>query len=129
MNPPIDPAPKQTRRFLEGMRKSANLPHASKQLNDTTIAKGKGHSDIGDGDATGLQVDSRQDESGQGEGAQAEGSRIGELAPLNGLVQTRLELTTEGGKASVLAGVSVDVGVAAIVVGTGYRLVATVDAL
>jgi hypothetical protein len=59
------------------------------------------------GDIQGTHVDGAQDESGEGESAQAQRSGIAELATLDGLVQTGLELTTEGGEGCFG---SVDVG-------------------
>lgn len=73
-----------------------NIPHASKQLNETTVTESKTNNDVRAGDIQGSHVDGAQDESGEGESAEAERRRIGELATLDGLVQTRLELTTEG---------------------------------
>lgn len=48
--------------------------------------------------ATSLNVDQRQDESGQGESRQTEGSRVGEFA-VRRPVETGLEFTTKGSEA------------------------------
>jgi len=73
-----------------------NIPHASKQLDQTTIGESGTNDHVGLSDVLSAHVDSAQHESGEGESAQAERSRVTELAALNGLVQTGLELTTEG---------------------------------
>lgn len=65
-------------------------------MNKTTVTESKTDNDVGAGDIQGTHVDGAQDESSEGESAQAERSGIGELAALDGLVQTGLELTTEG---------------------------------
>jgi hypothetical protein len=66
--------------------KQKNLPHASKQLNQTTITKSEGNNNVRVSDVTRLHVDSTQDESGEGESGQAQGSRVGEFASLDRLV-------------------------------------------
>lgn len=63
-----------------------------------------------------MEVDAREHEGGQGESAQSKGRRVGELAILDGLVQTRLELTTKRWQTSFIVAVQVHVGVAAVVV-------------
>ena len=80
--------------------RKGNIPHASKQLDETTVTESKTDDNVGLGDVTSAHVDSRKDESGQGESRQAQRSRVGELAALDRLVQTRLELTTERRQAS-----------------------------
>ena len=72
------------------------LPHAGQQLDETTITISGGDNDVGRRDVTGFHVDGTQDECGEGESTQAQRSRIAELARVDRLVQTGLELTTEG---------------------------------
>lgn len=88
-------------------RRCDNLPHTSQQLDETTITESEADDDVGRGKTASTHVDGTQDESRERESAQAERSRVGELAVLNRLVQTGLELTTEGAEASVLG---VDLG-------------------
>lgn len=83
-------------------RVATNLPHTSQQLDETTITESETDDNVGSSKTTSAHVDGTQDESGEGESAQAERSRVGELAVLDRLVQTGLELTTEGTEASVL---------------------------
>jgi len=88
-------------------RDSLFEPHASKKLDETTVAKGRTDHQTRPRDAASAQVDEGQDERGQGEGAEAEGRRVGELAVLGRLVQTGLEFTAEGREADAVAGVGV----------------------
>lgn len=88
-------------------RVATNLPHTSQQLDETTITESETDDNVGSSKTTSAHVNGTQDESGEGESAQAERSRVGELAVLDRLVQTGLELTTEGTEASVLG---VDLG-------------------
>lgn len=78
------------------------IPHAGKQLNQTTIRECSTDDDAGLGDILGVHVDRTQDESGEGESTQAQRSRVTELAALDGLIQTRLELTTKGRQTSLV---------------------------
>lgn len=91
-------------------------PHAGQELHETAIAKGHRDSNIGNADTTGLEVDSGQDKGSQSESAQSKRGRVGEPAVLDGLVQTRLEFTTESWQTSLVGTVQVHVGIAAIVV-------------
>lgn len=72
-----------------------NIPHASKELDKTTVAKGQTDDNVGLGDITRAHVDGRQHKRSQGESRQAQRSWVGELTALDGLVQTGLELTSE----------------------------------
>lgn len=86
-------------------------------MNESTISKSESNDEVGRGNATGLEVDQGEHEGGEGESRQAQRSRVGELALGDGLVETGLEFTTEGGKTCRLAGVGVEEGVSAKVVG------------
>lgn len=81
-----------------------HLPHASKQLNKTTITESKSNNNVGSSDVASTHVDAAQNECGKGESTQTQRSRVGKLALLNGLVQTRLELSSEG-REVVLVGI------------------------
>jgi hypothetical protein len=98
------------------------VPHAGKQLNETAITESKSDHDVRSRDVPGTDVDSTQHESGEGESAQAERCRIGEFATFNGLVQTGLELSTEGGQRSV-HGVDMGEGSVAEACGSAGHLV------
>ena len=84
------------------------VPHTSEKLDETTVAQGQGDDDVGHSYATGLEIDGGENEGGERESAETQGSRVGELAVLDRAVETRLELTTEGGEPSLL--VRVDMG-------------------
>lgn len=84
-----------------------DIPHAGQQLHQAPVSKGKTDDQIGSTQAPGPHVDQAQDEGGQGEGAQAEGRGIGDTAVLDLPVETRLELSSEGGQALFATG-SVD---------------------
>lgn len=105
-----------------------SLPHAGEELDETAIPKGQGDYDVGHGDAARVEVDGREHKRGERKGAQTERRRVGELARLDGAVQTGLELTAEGGQASVGAGVDVGHGVVVLVVGVGAGLGVAVGA-
>lgn len=57
-----------------------NIPHAGEKLDQATIAKREGDNKVGMLNVPRADVDERQDESGQGESRQAQGSWVGELA-------------------------------------------------
>lgn len=84
-----------------------NIPHASKQLHQSSVSKSNTDDEIRSSQTPGTHVDQAQDEGGQGESGEAQGRRIGESAILDLLVETRLELTTEGRQALFATG-SVD---------------------
>jgi hypothetical protein len=86
---------------------SGYVPHASKKLNKTTVSEGEGNDNVGGCNAPSPQVDGRQNKGGEGESTETERSRVGELAALDGPVETGLELTTEGRESGILAGVNV----------------------
>lgn len=77
-------------------QKARNIPHASEQLDKATIAKSEGNDNIGSLDASGVHVDTGQDEGGQGEGRETQRRRVGELAVLVGPPRTGLEGTAKG---------------------------------
>lgn len=79
-----------------GSTEVRNVPHASEQLNKTTITKGERDDNIGGRDASSVHVDTGQDKGGQGKGRKTQGSRVGELAVLIGPPCPRLEGTTKG---------------------------------
>lgn len=65
-------------------------------MNETTICERETNDDVGLCDIASTHVDGTQDESGEGESAETQGSRVCKFATFDGLVQTGLELTTEG---------------------------------
>ena len=78
---------------------SKYVPHAGEQLHQSTVPKRNAHHEIRRCNASRSQVDQTQYEGGQRKGAQTQWCRIGKLPPLDGLVCTGLELTTEGWQA------------------------------
>jgi hypothetical protein len=72
-----------------------NVPHASQELNETTVRVCQGNNDVGVTDTAGVDVDQGQDEGRKSESRQTQGSWVGELA-VRGPVETGLEFTTEG---------------------------------
>jgi hypothetical protein len=93
-----------------------NLPHACKQLDQTTVCEGRGNDDVWLSNTTGVQIDQREDECSQGESRQAERCWIGDSF-LWSSVETGLESTTES-RHSQCGVIGCDVGkrVSAIVV-------------
>lgn len=79
-----------------------DIPHASKQLNKTTITKSETNDDIRRSDVTSTHVDTSKHKGSQGESAQTKGRGITKLAVGHGPVQTRLEFTTKGRKTSLV---------------------------
>lgn len=71
------------------------IPHASQQLDKTTVTESQSDDNVGRSDISRTHVNCAQHKSGEGESGQAQRSRVTELAALDGLVQTGLELTTE----------------------------------
>lgn len=67
-------------------------------MNQSTVSERECEDDVGLRDTLSAQVDKTEDEGGEGESAQSQGSRVGELAALDWAIETRLELTTEGGE-------------------------------
>ena len=78
-----------------------NLPHASAQLNQTTISKRRANNDTGLRDIQDLHLNTSQDKGSQGETAKTQRTWVGELAVLDRLPETRLELTTESWETSL----------------------------
>lgn len=66
-------------------------------------------------DASVLDVDQGQDEGSESEGAQSQGSWVGEFALSGGFVKTWLELSAESWESSRVAGVHVGEGVSTVV--------------
>src|SRR6266480_2055615 len=83
------------------------LPHACTQLNETTISESKTNNNVWLPKVANTHVDERQDESCQGESAQAERSGVGEFTLCGWLVKTWLELTTESWESSRVSSVHV----------------------
>lgn len=81
-----------------------NIPHASKQLHQASVSKGKTDNQIGSAQPPGPHVNQAQDEGGQGESGQAQGRRVGETTVLDLLVETRLELSSKGRQALFATG-------------------------
>ena len=81
-----------------------NIPHASQQLHQASISKGQTDHEVGSAQPPCSHVDQTQDEGSQGESAQAQGRRVGNIAVLDLLVETRLELTSEGRQALFATG-------------------------
>lgn len=70
-----------------------HIPHASKELNETAIAKSQGHNNVGMSDVSCVDIDKGENKGSQGKGGETKGCWVGELAIL--LVETGLESTTE----------------------------------
>ncbi len=81
-----------------------HLPHASKQLYQSTIAKSNADHEVRRTQASCPHIDQAQDEGGQRESAQTQWCGIGNAAVLDLFVETRLEFTTEGRQTLVAAG-------------------------
>lgn len=60
----------------------SHLPHTSQKLDETTVTKSERKRDVGGGDAAGVHVDGGEDKGSEGESAETQRSRIGELAVL-----------------------------------------------
>lgn len=58
------------------------IPHASEELDQTSVSKGEGDGNVGRSHAASVEVDARKDERGKGEGRETEGCRVGELSVL-----------------------------------------------
>lgn len=95
---------------------NSHFPHAGKKLDKTTVGESSTDDERRLGDTTSAQVDERENKSGKGESAQTERSRVGELAVVDGPVETGLELTTKGWKTDGVAGVDVSQWVSTVVV-------------
>lgn len=85
-----------------------DVPHASKQLHQTSVSKGDTYHQAWRAQTSRTHIDQTQDEGGQGEGGQAEGCRIGDSAILDLLVCTGLKFSSEGWQTLIPAS-SVDV--------------------
>lgn len=103
-------------RWLFSVECSIYLPHTSQQLDETTVAESSANNDVRVLKAAGSQVDAGQDESGQGESAETERSRVGELGGRR-LVKTGLEVTTEGRESDRVACIDMGERVATVIVG------------
>ncbi|KAG5296418.1 hypothetical protein I7I50_09543 [Histoplasma capsulatum G186AR] len=85
--------------FARGEYSLSHSPHAREQLHEAAIPVRRRNHQIGRGYPARLHVDQTEDEGGEGESRQTQRRRVGELALLDGAVQTGLELTPEGGEA------------------------------
>lgn len=81
-----------------------DVPHSSEQLDQASIAKGKADYQTRRTQSPRAHVDQAQDEGGQGESAQAQGRRVGDTTVLDLLVETGLELSSEGRQALFATG-------------------------
>lgn len=75
-----------------------NVPHAGEELHQTPIAESQSNNNVRHRDTPCPHIDESKNERRQGETAETQGCRIGNLPVLDLLVGTRLELTTEGGQ-------------------------------
>lgn len=91
-----------------------------------TITESSSHDNVRRRSATGTQVDQRQEKGGQGESAQTERGRVGELLALGDAEGTRAQLTTEGREALGRGGVLAGERVSTIVVAVASTLVGVV---
>jgi hypothetical protein len=93
-----------------------NIPHASQQLDKTTIGECESYDNVGVTDAFGVDIDQGQHERGERESRQTQRSGVGEFA-VRWPVETGLEVTTKGSQAHFrVVGSYVCERVAAIVV-------------
>ena len=108
----------RVRIYLRKSRDPSNgdLPHASKQLNKTTISESQSNNNIGFGDATCATIDKRQNEGGKGKSAESERSWVGKLPVRVSPIKTWLEFTSESWQSSRVSSVGVCERVSAIVV-------------
>ncbi len=90
-------------------KQRSDVPHASKQLHQPSIAKGESDHQTRRSQASRPHVDQAQHKGRQSESAQTEWCRVGYVTVLDLLVETRLELSSEGGQ-TVAAAAGVDVG-------------------
>ena len=72
------------------------LPHASEQLNKPTVSESKTDDDIRGRDSSSADIDEREHKCRQGESAQSQRSRVGELPLCHWSIRTRLEFTSKG---------------------------------
>jgi hypothetical protein len=77
------------------------IPHASKQLHETTISKSGTDDDVWVAETQSAKIDQAEQKRGKSETTETERSGIGELAALNGLIETGLEFTTKSWSKSV----------------------------
>ena len=80
------------------------VPHASKQLHQSTVAERETHDQVWRAQAACTHIDQAKDEGGESESTETEWCRVGEFAVLDTLVETWLELTTEGGQTLTITG-------------------------
>ena len=86
---------------------AGNVPHARKQLNQTSIPKRQPDDDIRLRQSPCPNIDKTEHERRQRKSAQAQRRRVRKLSLRNALICTRLELSSKGGETSRLAGVDV----------------------
>jgi hypothetical protein len=94
-----------------------HIPHASKKLDETTVAESRRNDNVWLGDAACADVDEREDKGGEGESAETERSWVGKLATCGWLVETGLELSSEGWEPGRLPGVHMGQWVSSVVKG------------
>lgn len=68
-----------------------NLPHASQELNKTTVAESQGNDNVGFLDTTGVGVYGREHKRSQSESTETKRSWVGKLSMLVGLPQPRVQ--------------------------------------
>lgn len=100
----------------ENRCENINAPHASKKLDETAITKSERNDNVRSGDIPRLDIDKRQDKSGEGESRESERRWVGEFVG-RWPVQTGLELSSKGLKAEIwVVGRNVGQRVATVVV-------------
>ena len=75
-----------------------DVPHAGKELHQTPVSESQSHNNVRRRDTLRPHIDESENESGEGETAETQRRRIGNVPLLDLLVGTRLELTTKGGQ-------------------------------
>ena len=87
-------------------------PHAGQELDEPSVSERDRHHDVGIAtQAERVHVDQAQQKGGEGEGAESQGSRVGEFAALDRLERPGLEFAAERG---VTAAAATDVGQRAV---------------
>jgi len=76
-------AERRERGGTEGVT-SSKLPHASEELDKTTDTNGHANNEIGSSNASGTNVEEREDQGGRCEREQSKGCRVSELPVVDG---------------------------------------------